>query len=191
MNIPLVSLTREQAMGGARGFITHAAADPWRRFDPGFSAREIEMLLAEARRLQQLVNAPPQTSDGRGQLVDYVMVPAGKFNRETYRYPMWKYYTEGTVIPMFDAPFHGDLSYHDIAAPITKLLPTSTGSGYWLIGSDGGIFTFGDAWYPGNHQAFMKDYAPKLVGDIVTAILITDSWIQMIGSDGGVFDFHR
>jgi hypothetical protein len=92
---------------------------------------------------------------------------------------------------MFDAPFHGDLSYHDIAAPITKLLPTSTGSGYWLIGSDGGIFTFGDAWYPGNHQAFMKDYAPKLVGDIVTAILITDSWIQMIGSDGGVFDFHR
>jgi hypothetical protein len=30
------------------------------------------------------------------------------------------------------------------------MAPTSTGSGYWFVASDGGIFTFGDAGFFGS-----------------------------------------
>jgi hypothetical protein len=36
------------------------------------------------------------------------------------------------------------------AHPIIGLVPTSDDSGYWLIGSDGGIFAFGDAPFVGS-----------------------------------------
>jgi hypothetical protein len=46
--IPLTWLTREQAFGGARGFIRHGTADPGRRSDPGkyFPARLYFELIA-------------------------------------------------------------------------------------------------------------------------------------------------
>jgi hypothetical protein len=34
--------------------------------------------------------------------------------------------------------------------PIVAMASTPTGKGYWLVGSDGGIFTFGDAQFYGS-----------------------------------------
>ena len=33
--------------------------------------------------------------------------------------------------------------------PINAVTPTRTGKGYWLVASDGGVFTFGDARFAG------------------------------------------
>jgi hypothetical protein len=35
--------------------------------------------------------------------------------------------------------------------PIVGMAATPTGKGYWLVASDGGIFTFGDAVFFGSH----------------------------------------
>jgi hypothetical protein len=34
--------------------------------------------------------------------------------------------------------------------PIVGMAPTASGNGYWLVASDGGIFTFGDAGFYGS-----------------------------------------
>jgi hypothetical protein len=36
--------------------------------------------------------------------------------------------------------------------PIVGMAPTPDGKGYWLVGSDGGIFTFGDATFDGSRS---------------------------------------
>src|SRR5579875_2155656 len=62
---------------------------------------------------------------------------------------------------------------------------TSTTQGYWLVGSDGGVFSFGDARYFGS--------VPGLgvhVSDVVGMASTPDGkgyWL--VGSDGGVFSF--
>jgi hypothetical protein len=33
---------------------------------------------------------------------------------------------------------------------IVSIVPTADGGGYWLIGSDGGVFAFGDASFIGS-----------------------------------------
>jgi hypothetical protein len=39
---------------------------------------------------------------------------------------------------------------HTLNAPVVGLSATPDGGGYWLQGSDGGIFTFGDALFKGS-----------------------------------------
>ncbi len=34
--------------------------------------------------------------------------------------------------------------------PVVGIAPTPDGGGYWLVGSDGGIFNYGDAQYEGS-----------------------------------------
>ena len=41
----------------------------------------------------------------------------------------------------------------DLAAPIVAMAPTPDGGGYWLVGADGGVFTFGDATFHGSLAA--------------------------------------
>jgi len=69
-------------------------------------------------------------------------------------------------------------------APISHLVATPTGRGYWLVASDGGIFTFGDAGFFGSMggrplNAPVVDIAPTAGGD--------GYWL--VASDGGVFAF--
>ena len=63
---------------------------------------------------------------------------------------------------------------------------TPDGGGYWLVGSDGGVFGFGDAAYhgsvPGSHSIHL--------GAPIVGIATRDAggyWL--VGSDGGVFGF--
>ena len=67
-------------------------------------------------------------------------------------------------------------------APIVGMAATPDGGGYWLVGSDGGVFTFGDARFHGSAAGL------PLAGAIVGIAATPDGggyWL--VGSDGGVF----
>lgn len=49
----------------------------------------------------------------------------------------------------FDAPFFGSLGGVQLSKPIVDAEVTPSGQGYWLMGADGGIFSFGDAPFKG------------------------------------------
>ena len=71
-----------------------------------------------------------------------------------------------------------------MAAPVVGIASTPTGNGYWLVGSDGGIFTFGDAGFYGSMGG-------KAMNAPVVGIAPTTSghgyWL--VGRDGGIFSF--
>jgi N-acetylmuramoyl-L-alanine amidase len=64
------------------------------------------------------------------------------------------------------------------------LRSTTTGNGYWVVGSDGGVFTYGDAQFYGS------------LGNVALAAPIVDMEVTpsgrgywLLGADGGVFTF--
>ena len=59
-----------------------------------------------------------------------------------------------------------------------------SGGGYWLVGSDGGVFAFGDAAFHGSLGSAHLN-AP-IVGIAAT---LTGAGYWLVGSDGGVFAF--
>ena len=61
---------------------------------------------------------------------------------------------------------------------------THTGRGYWLIASDGGVFTFGDARFFGSTGA-MRLNAP-IVG---MARIRSGNGYWLVARDGGIFTF--
>jgi len=82
--------------------------------------------------------------------------------------------------------FHGDLSGTRLAAPVVGLVPTPSDAGYWLVGADGGVFTFGDARYAGSAGGL------RLAAPIVGMTAMPDgSGYWLTGADGGVFAFGR
>ena len=82
--------------------------------------------------------------------------------------------------PNLAAPIHPSP-----AAPDQASVPSSSvGTGYWLVGGDGGVFTFGNAGFYGSTAS------QKLNGCIVGMAATPDGkgyWL--VGSDGGVFAF--
>jgi hypothetical protein len=67
----------------------------------------------------------------------------------------------------------------------TAIPRDATAGGYWLVGSDGGLFAFGDAGYDGSVPA---DHIK--VNNIVGMAATADGrgyWL--VGSDGGIFAF--
>jgi len=76
-----------------------------------------------------------------------------------------------------------------VSSPITITVasgPTSTpsGNGYWLVASDGGIFTFGDAAFKGSTGALALN--KPIVGMAATP---TGNGYWLVASDGGIFTF--
>ena len=67
-------------------------------------------------------------------------------------------------------------------APVRGLVPTASGNGYWLVASDGGIFTFGDAAFRGSMGA------TPLNRPVVGMVRYGNGYL-MVGSDGGIFTF--
>jgi hypothetical protein len=49
----------------------------------------------------------------------------------------------------FDAAFDGSMGGKSLNGPIVGVAATSDGNGYWLVGDDGGVFSFGDAQFAG------------------------------------------
>ncbi|HWE56330.1 MAG TPA: hypothetical protein VG435_12510, partial [Acidimicrobiales bacterium] len=57
----------------------------------------------------------------------------------------WEAYSSGQVVPFGGAVSHGSLAGIHLSQPIVGIAATPSGNGYWLVASDGGIFSFGDA----------------------------------------------
>src|SRR3546814_13944929 len=68
--------------------------------------------------------------------------------------------------------------------PIVGMAPTPTGSGYWLVAADGGIFTFGEARFRGSSGGHARPHP-------IVAMQADDSgrgyWL--VGEDGSVESF--
>jgi hypothetical protein len=56
------------------------------------------------------------------------------------------------VITFGNATFHGALPPLKLNQPITAIAPTPNDDGYWLLGGDGGVFTFGSALHHGGRS---------------------------------------
>lgn len=78
----------------------------------------------------------------------------------------------------------GDMAGRHLNQPVVGMSPTADGQGYWLVASDGGIFTFGDATFKGSMGAVRLNKP-------VTGMAVTPDgggyW--MVASDGGMFTF--
>ena len=78
----------------------------------------------------------------------------------------------------------GDTSKVRLWKPMVGMSPTSDGNGYWLVASDGGIFSYGDARFYGSTGG-VRLWKP-VVG-MATAPNSGGYW--MVATDGGVFAF--
>ena len=78
----------------------------------------------------------------------------------------------------------GDASDIKLNQPIVGMTPTADGNGYWLVASDGGIFTYGDAQFYGSTGSL------KLNQPIVGMSVTSDGHgYTLVAADGGVFNF--
>jgi hypothetical protein len=64
------------------------------------------------------------------------------------------------------------------------MAPTRTGKGYWLVGSDGGIFAYGDAVFYGSVGGAEQK---KPIVAITATPFGKGYWL--VASDGGVFAY--
>jgi len=80
-------------------------------------------------------------------------------------------------------PF-GDLGGHQLNAPIVAIASTPSLHGYWMAGSDGGVFGFGDARFYGS--ATTLNLTASIVGIAATS---DGGGYWLVGKDGGVFAF--
>ena len=78
-----------------------------------------------------------------------------------------------------DAPFYGSTGAIHLNQPIVGMATTPDGKGYWLVASDGGIFTSGDAPFPGT----LASASSGVLGVIVTTATSSYTIVLNDGSD--------
>ena len=69
-------------------------------------------------------------------------------------------------------------------APIVGMASSADGGGYWLVGSDGGIYAFGDAPFDGSLPG-LNVHVNNVVGMAATS----GNGYWLVGSDGGIYSF--
>ncbi len=84
----------------------------------------------------------------------------------------------------FCEPFFGSMGGHHLNAPIVGTAQTPQGGGYWEVGSDGGIFSYGNAGFHGSTGSLHLN-AP-VVGMAATA---DGGGYWLVASDGGIFNY--
>jgi hypothetical protein len=95
----------------------------------------------------------------------------------------WLATSDGGVFS-YDTAFFGSLGGTHLNAPIVDITPTPDGGGYYLVGADGGVFTFGDAHFKGSMAG--KPLHKPVVGIAVTP---DNQGYYLVAADGGVFTF--
>jgi hypothetical protein len=103
--------------------------------------------------------------------------------------PLGGYWTvswAGVVTPHGGAPTFGSpaLSGIHLADPIVSMASSPDGKGYWLVGSDGGVFAYGDAQFYGSTGAIHLNQ--PVVGIAATP---DGQGYWLVASDGGVFTY--
>ena len=80
--------------------------------------------------------------------------------------------------------FYGSAAGTTLNQPIVGMAPSVDGRGYWLVASDGGVFSFGDAPFEGSTGAMHLNQ--PIVGMVPTP---DGQGYWLVASDGGVFTF--
>jgi hypothetical protein len=82
------------------------------------------------------------------------------------------------------ARFLGSPAGTNLSRPVVGIAATPSGNGYWLVASDGGIFTYGDAHFYGSTGAIHLNQ--PIVGMAATP---TGRGYWLVASDGGIFTY--
>ena len=89
------------------------------------------------------------------------------------------------AVRSFGAAPLGDLSAASPNRPVVGIATTADGGGYWLVGADGGVFSFGDAGFWGSTGGLaLNQPIVAVAGDPATG----GYWL--VAADGGVFAFN-
>ena len=98
----------------------------------------------------------------------------------------WTVTPAGAVTPHGGAGALGSpaVSNLRLARPIVGMTATTDGNGYWLVASDGGIFSYGDAMFYGSTGSIRLNM--PIVGMAPTP---GGNGYYLVGFDGGVFTF--
>jgi hypothetical protein len=91
--------------------------------------------------------------------------------------------TADSVVPFGGAAL-GPNSLTTPDTPVVGMAATPDGKGYWLVASDGGIFTFGDAGFYGSEGGATLHEA--IVGMAATP---DGKGYWLVAADGGIFTF--
>ena len=92
-------------------------------------------------------------------------------------------HSNGAVTALGDASSQGEPS-GPLNKPIVGMAATPDGGGYWLVASDGGIFTYGDAQFYGSSGAIRLN--KPIVGMAATP---DGGGYWLVASDGGIFSY--
>jgi N-acetylmuramoyl-L-alanine amidase len=91
---------------------------------------------------------------------------------------------QGFWVASTDGASYGDASGDPLTAPVVGIARTASGSGYWELGADGGVFSFGDASFYGSTGGI------HLVQPALQMVATPSGhgyWF--VARDGGVFSF--
>jgi hypothetical protein len=97
----------------------------------------------------------------------------------------WLVTNTGTVTPVGAAPSYGQLGAGTVA-DVVGLLATPDGGGYWLAGSDGGVFSFGDAHFRGSLPG--RRIVPDMAIAGIASCGAGDGYV-LVQADGGWYPF--
>ena len=127
-----------------------------------------------------------QASTGAGAAVRTNGYGGGRMMAADPNGGYWTVSAFGAVTPEGGAPALGSpaLSGLTLARPIVGMAPTPDGEGYWLVASDGGVFSFGDASFHGSTGAIRLNQ--PIVGMAPTP---DGGGYWLVASDGGIFSF--
>jgi peptidoglycan/xylan/chitin deacetylase (PgdA/CDA1 family) len=89
---------------------------------------------------------------------------------------------QSAVYPFGNAPAPGTSVVSN--QPLLGMAATPSGQGYWLVASDGGIFSFGDATFDGSTGSIALN--KPIVGMAATP---SGQGYWLVASDGGIFSF--
>ena len=93
---------------------------------------------------------------------------------------------QGRRLQLRERPFYGSTGNLALNKPIVGMAATPDGGGYWLVASDGGIFTFGDATFFGSTGNLVLN--KPIVGMASTP---DGRGYWLVASDGGIFTLRR
>ena len=96
----------------------------------------------------------------------------------------WLTDRRGAVFNFGDAAFHGSMAGHPLNLPIVGMAATPDGTGYWLVASDGGIFSFNAPFHGSTGGMHLNQ---PIVGMSATP---DGAGYWLVASDGGVFSFN-
>lgn len=99
----------------------------------------------------------------------------------------WVVSSNGSVFALNGlAPDYGTATKISLAAPIVGIAALPTSRGYWLVGADGGVFSFGAAKFYGSIPALGIKLRAPIVGVASTP---DGKGYYLVAADGGVFTF--